>query len=182
MVSPRHLWGDTNRRDLSRQVDSLRNLHLTGLKRAFEINIANLFAQIGFRSDEPNQTVLDRQQNICPFLDLLLDLPLRLDDQFLTTVNGLAARFVFVTMIGLDATYACGGLGSRSTLLISIRSLSCSPGQSSSGDSPGILRSSLGTTSGALPLKTLKAAAGTSAALRHAATDENLISNGKATW
>lgn len=83
---------------------------------------------------------------------------------------------------GRVSTYALGGLGRRSTLVISMRSLSCFPGQSSSGESPGTFKSSLGTTSGALPLKTLKAAAGTRAALRHTATAENLISGGDATW
>ena len=86
----------TNRRDLRRQIDFLRNLHLTGLKRAFEINVANLLAQIGRGTDESNQTVLDRELDVCPLCNLLLNVSLRLDNQLLTTVDELAACSVLL--------------------------------------------------------------------------------------
>lgn len=81
----------TNRGDLRRQVDFLRNLHLAGLKRAFEINVTNLLAQIGRGTNESNQTVLDRELDVCALCNLLLNVSLRLDDQLLTTVDELVA-------------------------------------------------------------------------------------------
>lgn len=91
---PNHVAGGTNRRDLSGKIDALCNLHVAGLERALEINVTNLLAQVGLGGDEPDQAVLNRQQDVCTLLDLLLDLSLRLNDQLLATIDMLVGRSV----------------------------------------------------------------------------------------
>lgn len=80
----------TYRGDLGRKVDRLGNLHLASLKRALKVNVANLIAQIRLGADQPDEAVLDRQQDICALLDLLLDSPLCVDNQLLATIIMLA--------------------------------------------------------------------------------------------
>ena len=77
----------THRRNLGGQVDALCDLHLTGLERALEIDVANLLAQVGLGGDEPDEAVLDRQLDVCALLDRLLDHPLRLDDELFATID-----------------------------------------------------------------------------------------------
>lgn len=77
------------RRDLGRQVNILRNLHLASLQRALEVDVANLLAQIRLSANKSDKAVLDSQQDVGALLDPLLDLALCVDDQLLATINRL---------------------------------------------------------------------------------------------
>ena len=73
------------RRDLSRNVDTFRDFDFARLKWAPEVNVLNLLAKGRFGADETNQTVLHSEQDICAFLDSLLDHTAGLDKKFLAT-------------------------------------------------------------------------------------------------
>lgn len=173
----------TNGRNLGGQLDSLGDLHLASLKRALEVNVTDLVAEVGLGRDKADQAVLDGQQDVCTLINRLLDHTLGLDDQLLATIEQTSqyeGQIRGNDDIGARAggeTNARGGFGARSTLFISMRSSSCFPGHSSRGDSPGTLRSSFAIVPGAWPLAMLIAATGATAAVRHATTAEKRISD-----
>lgn len=61
------------------------------LKRALEVHVADLFAQVCLGADEADEAVLDSQKNVSALLDGLLHGPAGLDKEFLATINKLVS-------------------------------------------------------------------------------------------
>lgn len=172
--------GITYRRDLSRQVNGLDNIAVAWLERAFEIDIGNLLAEVGLGREQLNEAVLDADLDFSSLFDSLLDRAARCDEKLLAAVLDCVSSGFVLLGSRLNRprchTYALGGLGERSTLLIWIKSDDRSPSQSSRGDSPGILWSSSVT----VVLKTPAETAGASSAAMNAS--ENFIVVNSQAW
>ncbi|PNY28691.1 Uncharacterized protein TCAP_01384, partial [Tolypocladium capitatum] len=72
-------------RNLLGQVDRLGNLHGASFDGAFEVDVADLLAEVRRGSKKPDETVLDFQQDVGALLDGLLDSPAGLDEQLLAS-------------------------------------------------------------------------------------------------
>lgn len=75
---------DTNRWDLRREVDILRETHLSLIERAVQIDVRDGVAEIRLLVDEGNQTVLDLDVDFGALLHLLLEVAACLNTESLS--------------------------------------------------------------------------------------------------
>ncbi|POR39468.1 Uncharacterized protein TPAR_00335 [Tolypocladium paradoxum] len=67
------------------QVDLLGDLHVASFDGAFEVDVADLLAEVRLGRNKSDEAVLDCNFDVGPLLDGLLDSPARLDDQLLAS-------------------------------------------------------------------------------------------------
>jgi hypothetical protein len=118
------------RRDLLRHLDVLGDGLLALLDWALHVDVLDLLAEIGFRGEQLDEPVLDLDQHVGFFVDVFEEGADGGDAEDLAAAGGLAGLFgignaMVVILKGfmsggggmseVGCTYACGGLGSRST-------------------------------------------------------------------
>jgi hypothetical protein len=81
------MWMQTYRRDLSGDIDTLRDFNLARFKRTFQVHVLDLLAKGRLGADQTDQTVLHGEKNICALLNLLLDDAAGGDKEFLATAS-----------------------------------------------------------------------------------------------
>lgn len=77
----------TYRRNLLRYLDRLGDRQIALLDGALQVDILDLFAQIGFGADESNQTILDDKVDVGSFRDWFKDGSCSLDNQLRAAIH-----------------------------------------------------------------------------------------------
>lgn len=80
-------WDMTYGRNLSRQADGLGDAQLALLYGAFQIDVADLLAEVRLGADETDEAVLDLKKDVCTLLDVFLDSAGSLDHEILATTQ-----------------------------------------------------------------------------------------------
>lgn len=141
------------RGDFLGQIDRLHNRDFALLNGALEIDVLDLLAQVGRGRNQTDQAVLDLKVDVGTLGDGGGDGANSLDYELSAAERLARLHILFEAEGDKIATYARGGLGESSTLLMVRTSLEWSAGQNWRGDLPGTLRSSREPTPLSLPKK-----------------------------